>query len=292
MPWLQLVVPANPEQAIEISDAMTDAGALSVTFEDGGDEPRYQPGIEAVRLWNQTRVTGLFNENTNPDDVISQLQKQVGPLEQAYFRKLDDQDWQRLWMERFQPMHFGGELWVCPSWLNPPRPSAVNLILDPGLAFGTGTHATTALCLQWLATNPPKGKVVIDYGCGSGILAIAACKLGASRVIATDIDPQALDVTMDNAEKNRVTENLEIVSPEHMNEDLTADIVMANILADPLVSLANTISALLVPGGHLILSGLLEEQAVMVKNAYDPALKFQQQSRDGWAMLSAIIPMH
>lgn len=294
MSWLQLVIPTQPDKAIPVSDALTDAGALSVTFEDDGDEPRYQPGIEAVRLWSQTRVTGLFEEQTDLDKVLVEIQRQVGPLDQAYTRKLDDQDWQRLWMERFQPMRFGNNLWVCPSWLSPPEPSAINLILDPGLAFGTGTHATTALCLQWLAEHEPndyfKTKVVIDYGCGSGILAIAACKLGAARVIATDIDPQALAVTRENAEKNQIKEVLEIIPLAQMPENSLADIVLANILAEPLVSLAGKLTNLLRPGGQLILSGLLTEQVDTVINAYDPVLNFQQQNHEGWAMLNGTAP--
>lgn len=294
MSWLQLVIPTQPDKAIPVSDALTDAGALSVTFEDDGDEPRYQPGIEAVRLWSQTRVTGLFEEQTDLDKVLVEIQRQVGPLDQAYTRKLDDQDWQRLWMERFQPMRFGNNLWVCPSWLSPPEPSAINLILDPGLAFGTGTHATTALCLQWLAEHAPndyfKTKVVIDYGCGSGILAIAACKLGAARVIATDIDPQALAVTRENAEKNQIKEVLEIIPLAQMPENSLADIVLANILAEPLVSLAGKLTNLLRPGGQLILSGLLTEQVDTVINAYDPVLNFQQQNHEGWAMLNGTAP--
>lgn len=299
MSWLQLVIPTQPDLAIPVSDALTDAGALSVTFEDEGNEPRYQPGIEAVQLWSQTRVTGLFEEQADLDNVLTQIQKQVGPLDQAFSRTLDDQDWQRLWMDRFQPMQFGNNksgnnLWICPSWLSPPEPSAVNLILDPGLAFGTGTHATTSLCLHWLAEqsaeNYFKNKTVIDYGCGSGILAIAACKLGAARCIATDIDPQALEVTRENAEKNQIGKALEIVSLEEMPKNLSADVVLANILAEPLVSLADELSNFLKPGGQLILSGLLKEQVETVVSAYNPAIKFQQQSQDGWAMLSGISP--
>ncbi len=296
MPWLQLVIPTQPDKAITVSNALTDAGALSVTFEDDGDEPRYQPGIEAVSLWSQTRVTGLFDEQTNLDRVLEQVQLQVGPLEQAYARKLDDQDWQRLWMDRFKPMCFGDVLWVCPSWLDPPDPSAINLVLDPGLAFGTGTHATTALCLQWLASQSLdhyfKNKVVIDYGCGSGILAIAACKLGASRVLATDIDPQALEVTRQNADKNQVGETLEIKPLAQMPEpeNVCADVVLANILAAPLVSLADKLTSLLKPGGQLVISGLLDEQVNMVMAAYKPSLNFQQQNREGWAMLSGSVP--
>ena len=294
MSWLQLVIPTQPDMAITVSDALTDAGALSVTFEDDGNEPRYQPGIEAVSLWSQTRVTGLFNKKTDLNQVLDQVQQQVGPLEQAYYRKLDDQDWQRLWMDRFKPMCFGNNLWVCPSWLEPPDPSAVNLVLDPGLAFGTGTHATTALCLQWLASQSLdhyfKNKIVIDYGCGSGILAIAACKLGAARVIATDIDPQALEVTRQNADKNQVGETIKIKPLTQMPENAGADVVLANILAAPLVSLADKLTNLLGPGGKLILSGLLDEQVNTVKAAYKPSLNFQQQSREGWAMLSGSMP--
>jgi ribosomal protein L11 methyltransferase len=197
-----------------------------------------------------------------------------------------DQDWVRAWMDRWQPMHFGANLWVVPSWLAPPEANAANIILDPGMAFGTGTHATTAMCLEWLATHPPRDLEVIDYGCGSGILALAALKLGAKHALGTDTDPQALTVSRENAERNQVAERLTLCLPQAVPAEASADIVLANILADPLVQLAPRLTALVRPGGWLILSGLLANQADEVEAAYAAHFVLARRIHDGWAMLA------
>ena len=176
------------------------------------------------------------------------------------FEILEDKDWVREWMDQFHPVQFGARLWICPSWLTPPEPTAINVMLDPGLAFGTGTHATTALCLEWLDSAPLSGKLVIDYGCGSGILGIAALKLGGNKTYAIDIDPQALLATRQNAEQNQITDQqLEVYYPQSCPLDM-ADILIANILAGPLASLAQTLNSLIRPGGLLALSGVLEHK--------------------------------
>jgi len=184
-------------------------------------------------------------------------------------------------------MHFGANLWVVPSWLTPPEPDAANIILDPGMAFGTGTHATTAMCLEWLAAHPPRNLEVIDYGCGSGILAIAALKLGAAHALATDTDPQALTVSHENAERNQVTGRLALYLPDALPAQASADVLLANILAGPLVQLAPRLTALVRPGGRLILSGLLASQVAEVETAYATHFVFERRVHDGWAMLAA-----
>ena len=182
--------------------------------------------------------------------------------------QLEDKDWEREWMENFHPMKFGERLWICPSWREIPEPDAVNVMLDPGLAFGTGTHPTTALCLEWLEGLDLSGKTVIDFGCGSGILAIAAIKLGAEKVIGIDIDPQALQASRDNAERNGVADQLEVFLPQNQPEGLIADVVVANILAGPLRELAPIIKGLVKPNGDLAMSGVLDTQAEDVANHY------------------------
>ncbi|MDU6435567.1 MAG: 50S ribosomal protein L11 methyltransferase, partial [Pantoea sp.] len=182
--------------------------------------------------------------------------------------QIEDKDWEREWMDNFHPMRFGERLWICPSWRDVPDPDAVNVMLDPGLAFGTGTHPTTSLCLSWLDGLDLAGKTVIDFGCGSGILAIAALKLGAAQAIGIDIDPQAIQASRDNAERNGVADRLSLYLPHQQPENLQADVVVANILAGPLRELAPLISVLPKTGGHLGLSGVLASQADGVCEAY------------------------
>jgi ribosomal protein L11 methyltransferase len=201
--------------------------------------------------------------------------------------QLEDKDWEREWMVNFHPMQFGKRLWICPSWLDAPDPTAVNILLDPGLAFGTGTHPTTSLCLQWLDQANVKDKTVVDFGCGSGILAIAALKLDAAKVIGIDIDPQALQATMDNASRNEVEGRLAVFLPADQPE-LKADIVMANILAAPLKELSAVISNYCAKNGHLIMSGILIDQAEDVKSHYEDQFTFQPTEIHGeWVRLSA-----
>ncbi len=204
------------------------------------------------------------------EGVIAELSQH--PLLGENFRhkieQIEDKDWEREWMANFHPMRFGERLWICPSWRDVPDPDAVNVMLDPGLAFGTGTHPTTSLCLTWLDGLDLAGKTVIDFGCGSGILAIAALKLGASQAIGIDIDPQAIQASRDNAERNGVADRLSLYLPHQQPENLQADVVVANILAGPLRELAPLISVLPKSGGHLGLSGVLESQAESVCEAY------------------------
>ncbi|CSB25999.1 50S ribosomal protein L11 methyltransferase [Vibrio cholerae] len=200
---------------------------------------------------------------------------------------MEDKDWEREWMDNFHPMQFGRRLWICPSWREVPDPQAVNVMLDPGLAFGTGTHPTTALCLEWLDNLDLTGKTVIDFGCGSGILAIAAIKLGAAKVIGIDIDPQALLASKDNAARNGVEDQIEVYLPKDQPEGLVADVVVANILAGPLRELSPIIKGLLKPGGQLAMSGILDTQAESVAEFYRDDLELDPiAEKSEWCRIS------
>lgn len=287
MPWLQLRLRTDKDKAESWSDALEQCGAISVSLEDAGDEPLLACALEETPLWSQTWVTALFESDTQADDVLTQLTRLLRlPNPPACETEiLADQDWERAWMDRFQPIHFGGSLWVVPSWLAPPQPDAVNIILDPGLAFGTGTHATTALCLSWLAQHPPVNQNVIDVGCGSGILAIAALKLGARNALGVDVDPRALEVSRENAERNAVAAQLTLGLPDVLPDSPLADLVIANILAQPLIQLAPQLIRLVKPGGTLILSGMLENQTAEVSQHYVNDIDLERQVHDQWAML-------
>jgi len=288
MPWLQLTLEAPHHDAQRLSDALEEAGALAVSLEAGNDEPIFETDWGATpQVWRQTRVVALFAEDADITEAMAMTATLLGLTEPPPYRaeSVADQDWVRVWMDRWQPMCFGTNLWVVPSWLAPPDPEAVNLILDPGMAFGTGTHATTGMCLEWLAQHPPRGLDVIDFGCGSGILAIAALKLGARSAVGTDTDPQALVTARENAERNGVLDRLNLCLPEAVPAD-AADVVLANILAPALVVLAPTLIALTRPGGWLILSGILASQAEEVATAYAGQVDFERHEREDWAMLA------
>jgi ribosomal protein L11 methyltransferase len=293
MAWHQLSVVTDEHTAPELSDFFSDLGAVSVTYSDAEDEPVYEPAIDQTQIWSNTKVTALFELDTDPDIVQTLVFNQfVGrPLQFWQAEVIQDQAWERAWMEHFRPMQFAGKLWVCPSGQEVDHAGQVCLTLDPGLAFGTGTHPTTALCLEWLAGHDLQQKVLIDYGCGSGILAIAAVLLGADHAHGVDIDPQALTATQYNAEKNHVSDRISYYLPEQFSLQ-SADIVVANILAKPLIELAETIAGLVVPGGWLVLSGILHDQAPAVAEAYR-AQGFQVAEPcllDDWCRLDAYKP--
>ena len=234
MAWLQLIIQTNGGDAAQFDDLLIELGAVAVTLLDNADQPLFEPPPGTTPIWEDTRVIGLFEDTVNIDLVIAALKSSVSvtPFPQIKTEVLEDKDWVREWMDSFKPMCFGERLWIVPSWLEAPHTDAVNMLLDPGLAFGTGTHQTTALCLRWLDEQDLEDKVVIDYGCGSGILAIAAALLGATRVYCVDNDPQALLATKLNAERNNVTDKIHVFSPQNM-PDVEADVLVANILAGP-----------------------------------------------------------
>lgn len=273
MPWLQIRVHTTPEYVPHLEDVLLDCGAMVVTFEDVHDDPVYEPELNTTPLWNHTKVTGLFEADADIDSIqpiLDNAASMLGLSLEFKIEILEDKDWEREWMDSYHPIKFGERLWVCPSWREVPDESAVTLMLDPGLAFGTGTHPTTAMCLQWLDSIDCHNKTVIDYGCGSGILGIAALLLGADKMIGIDIDPQAVQATQANAERNQISPNrLEVKLPPYDSE-LQAQIVVANILAGPLAHLAPTIAALVEDNGLLALSGILASQAQEVVDAYSP----------------------
>ena len=290
MPWLQVRLAITPEQAAFYEDALLDVGAVSVTFMDAEDQPIFEPDLGTTPLWTHTHLLALFEGDADAEQVLAHLRLLTGDeLPEHQVERIEDQDWERSWMDNFQPMRFGRRLWIVPSWHAAPEPDAVNLLLDPGLAFGTGTHPTTALCLQWLDAQPLQGCTVLDFGCGSGILAIAALLLGAERAVGTDIDPQALEASRDNANRNGIDP---AQFPVYLPQDLPAeqaDVVVANILAGPLVQLAPQITALVKPGGRLALSGVLAEQADEVRAAYADAFVLDPTAeQDGWVRISGV----
>lgn len=289
MSWLQLQLITDRTNSEALEDALLAAGACSVTLQDGADQPLFEPPPGATPLWDEIRLMGLFTADRAPQDIVDAVSAALGSELPTYrLEILEDKDWVREWMDSYQPMRFGARLWICPSWRTPPEPDAVNLMLDPGLAFGTGTHPTTALCLGWLDGLDLAGKTVIDFGCGSGILGIAALLLGASQVIAIDNDPQALLATRDNAQRNGLDETrIRALLPEQLPADATADVIIANILAAPLIMLAPQLSARLCAGGDIALSGILEEQADAVRTAYEPTICWQSQlQQEDWIRLA------
>ena len=288
MPWRQTTLTTPRHQAEALEDTLLELGAVSVTMQDAADAPVLEPLPGETPLWPEVNVVGLFEEDADTNLVDVQLAAQdYVPGAWTY---IEDQDWERAWMDQFHPLQFGARLWIVPSWLNAPDPQAVNILLDPGMAFGTGTHATTALCMEWLDRADMRDQRVLDYGCGSGILAIAALKLGASLAWGIDIDPQALTATRDNAARNGIeSERLPTGLPSALPADEVFDVLLANILMGPLIALAPTLTRHVKPGGRLVLSGLLAEQTEGVMEAYAADFTFDPPAlKDGWARLNAL----
>ena len=287
MTWLQLSIDASKHQAPLLELLFENLGALSVALSDAGDQPLLEPLPGEERIWQATRVTGLFEASRDVDELRTAINLSLNRDITRHLRieRLEDRVWERVWLEHFHPMRFGRRLWVCPTGQLPDASDGVVVELDPGLAFGTGTHPSTALCLEWLDGNDLAGKALLDYGCGSGILAIAALRLGAARAIAVDHDPQALEATRANAEKNGVLERLSIHLPDHLPEQ-AYECLIANILAGPLIELAPRLCGLLKPRGSFALSGILIEQSTAVVAAYQPfATLGPQRQRQDWILV-------
>ena len=289
MAWLQLIIPTNDTQADQLSDALMDQGAVSVTLQDMQDEPMLEPAIGTTPMWSQTRAVGLFDANQDLKQVILNVEQQLRKkIPDWKGEPLEDKDWIRAWMDNFKPMQFGKKLWVVPSTFEPPQADAVNILLDPGLAFGTGTHPTTSMCLEWLDANAPIDKEIIDFGCGSGILAIGAVLLGAKHAEAIDIDPQALLATIDNAEKNNVADKIKTYLPNQF-ENKATPLLLANILASPLIELSSYFADLTAPQGQIVLSGILAEQADNVLAAYKENFDIEiWKQQDDWICLAGV----
>ncbi|MBB09377.1 MULTISPECIES: 50S ribosomal protein L11 methyltransferase [unclassified Alcanivorax] len=289
MAWLQLHLATTEAHADAFQSALEDMGACAVTLTDGADQPVFEPPPGARPLWQNTVVSALFDADRDPALILAALQQQGLEAQAHHHETLDDQVWERAWMDDFAPMRFGERLWIVPSWSASPDPQAVNLKLDPGLAFGTGTHETTALCLEWLDRADLTGKAVLDFGCGSGVLAIAALLLGAGNATGTDIDPQALTASEDNARNNGVADALRLYLPENLPADYRCDVLVANILAGPLVELAGQLASYCRPGGSLALSGILAEQAESVRNAYAPWFDLNPTTQQGdWVRIDGV----
>ncbi|MFP5358662.1 MAG: 50S ribosomal protein L11 methyltransferase [Gammaproteobacteria bacterium] len=289
MAWMQIgVASQHPEFAEEILLAH---GAQAVSFIDAQDDPVLEPLPGTTPLWTRTLTLGLFPEQQDLGALEPALRELLpdGPRVELTRELIEDQDWVRVWLEHWQPLRFGRRLWITPHEKRGTirDPDAVIVTLDPGLAFGTGTHPTTALCLEWLEAQDLRGLSVLDYGCGSGILAVAALVLGARSAVCVDIDPQALQATRENALANGVAERIETCLPEDF-EPFAADRVVANILAGPLIALAPRLAHCLRPGGRLALSGLLQRQAEEVRAAYLQWFDCDADGeREGWTRISA-----
>jgi ribosomal protein L11 methyltransferase len=288
--WISAAIITDATHADALSDALAEAGAISVTVDDAEagsvfETPQFgEPGSPETPLWRLSRVVALFEPGNHLNERIATARKAVGlgdaPVE---FAEIAEQDWVRLTQSQFEPIRINDRLWIVPSWHEAPDPAAINLELDPGLAFGTGSHPTTRLCLEWLCDRVGPGDTLLDYGCGSGILALAAARLGAVDVIGVDIDERALATAADNAARNRVSLRL-----AHSRQPLAErfDLVVANILTNPLCMLAPPIAARLKPGGLLALSGVLATQADQVVAAYAPHIALSVGAElDGWVRL-------
>ena len=296
MSWTEIIIEVARDHAEPLSDALMAAGALSVSVEDADqgtedEKPLFgEPGMEpAEAAWERSRVIALADADANPAALVAAASQSAGlPDDLAWsVREVAEQDWVRLTQSQFDPIHIGHRIWVVPSWHQAPDPDALVLELDPGLAFGTGSHPTTRLCMEWLEQHPTTG-TVLDYGCGSGILAMVASKLGAAEVLGVDIDPQAIDSARYNAERNGC--DIAWFLPDGFGAAATGrrfDIVVANILSSPLKLLAPMLSGRVAPGGSLVLSGVLARQADEVIAAYAPFLSLKVWAeREGWVALA------
>jgi ribosomal protein L11 methyltransferase len=291
MAWLSLKIAADADQAEAWGDALLAAGALSVDIEDrdaGTDleQPQFgEPGLDEPRVWRQNWLVALLPGDA---DVAAVLAAAGVPADvECRQEVVEEQDWVRLTQSQFAPIRISDRLWIVPSWHELPDPAAIGIVLDPGLAFGTGSHPTTRLCLQWLEGHLQGGESVLDYGCGSGILAIAAARLGAARVLGVDIDPQAVQASRDNAERNGVTAGFGL--PDALPAGAAYDVVVANILTNPLKALMPLLAGRVRPGGRIALSGILAAQAEEVLAVYGQAFDIRLAALDeGWALLAGV----
>lgn len=300
MAWQQIHLQCANSQVEMAETFLMEAQALSIVMEDAGDQPLFEPMPGESPLWDDVIITAIFDASLdiNFEEVAHQIAAQVD-ASRVWLSEVEDKNWEREWMKNYHPIECANNLWIVPNWITPPKPEATNIIMDPGLAFGTGYHATTRLCLDWLTEQDLTGKTIIDYGCGSGILGIAALLLGAKQVYSVDIDPQAVIATNQNADRNQVADKLQAFLPEaftdfcEQNENiLPADIITANILAKPLISLCPYFATLIKQDGKIVLSGLIESQLSEVNAVYneffslEPAHAYVKQDDSHWQRLS------
>jgi len=301
MPYLQLAIPCTEAEQPRVERALEDVGALAVTLQDAhldaaDEQAIFEPGVGEIPLWREMTLTALFDADTDALVLLAALEAFDPGLDwtQARFEKVEDQDWERAWLDQFQPMRFGARTWIVPWNHDLPDDAkadeAAIVRLDPGLAFGSGTHPTTALCLEWLDGLELEGKAVIDYGCGSGVLAIAALKLGAACAFGIDNDPQALTATRDNAARNGAADKLQVCLPSELPSDVLADVFVANILAGPLGELAPRFASLCKPGAPFALSGILAGQEDELLDRYRDCgfANLRVTGRDGWVRIDGV----
>lgn len=295
MTWNEIVIEVVREHAESLSDAFMDAGALSVSVEDANEGTEAEtpifgePGMAPPEAsWERSRIVALIAADADHQAILAQVCDVCGlkELPQYLLRTVAEQDWVRLTQSQFAPIHIGKNIWVVPSWHEAPDPNGLILELDPGLAFGTGSHPTTRLCMEWLEDHAPKGKTVLDYGCGSGILALVASKLGVAKVTGVDIDPQAIVAARNNATRNHCEIDYYLPDDFHTITRRSFDIVVANILSSPLKLMAQMLSSHVAPGGWLVLSGILERQAIEVAEVYAQHIRMTVwKAQDGWVAL-------
>jgi len=291
MSWTEISISVARDDTSLAEEAFERLGALAITLQDNQDNPVLEPDPGTTPLWPTVHVCGLFESGMKQQPVFAALQAVPGAdrPENIRWRRIDDQNWERAWLDRFAPMKFGRRLWIVPGGMSIPHdPANIEIQLDPGLAFGTGTHPTTALCLEWLDSIDVTGLTIVDFGCGSGILGIAAALKGARQVVCVDNDPQALEATADNAQRNGISDRIDCFLPESAEFPET-DVVLANILAAPLIALAPRLAGLLKPGGRIALSGILEEQAKDVQIAYRPDIgHLSINQKEEWILLEGM----
>jgi ribosomal protein L11 methyltransferase len=287
MNYFEIKVSCSKKESEQIEDYLLGLGACSVTYRDAEDVAILEPAPGEMPLWQDVEVTGMFTENFD-ESLVERAVKEELPNHLVALSQLKNQVWERTWLEHFKPMQFGDTTWIIPSEYEAVDENAINIYLDPGLAFGTGTHATTALCLDWIDRKDLTNKKLIDFGCGSGILAIAALKHNAEIAYCTDIDPQAIESTVNNATSNKVISGIKIIGPKEFSEIPKLDVVVANILAKPLTTLVETFSALLKNDGEIIMSGILAEQESEIIESFKGSfIDFQIQNREDWISVYA-----
>ena len=293
MPFLQVNIVVPSSHAELLSDELMEVGALSTAIEDAyagtdKEQPIFdEPNEPSAEIWEQSLIIAMFDADTDVDAAVALLPQNMRPVKEAYtVTSVADQDWVKLTQSQFDPIHVSERLWITPTWHEAPTDGSINIELDPGLAFGTGSHPTTFLCLRWLDANMPQGAAVLDYGCGSGILAITAAKLGAGKVVGVDIDKQAIRASHDNAAQNQV--NIEVYLPDEQPEG-QFDVVVANILANPLRMLGQMLAGRVKTDGQIVLSGILAEQVEEISALYQQWFDMKPATiQDGWACLFGI----